>query len=240
MWKDYKEKSIAISKSDLDHVWHSKPKIEDYMDPKKLIIDIDNLISRTCKVYYGIPEQFISDELVEEVAKEIVKKYKTLTFDDLTHAYERWNMERKDNWKNVTKQELIAPIQAWSNYQQKIKEDFNCYKRQIQEEDERQAAAEAFRKESIEFYNECVDNLEWTGTIFQASAIRMDLNKHFSAEIKKELRDQAMETYQRTQEAYNDATRRGIRLGMDNIGYSAKRIYSELLVKEGIKNGVKI
>lgn len=239
-WKNYKNNSTAISKADLDNVWQNYPKIADSQDPKKLLIELDTIMATMCKVYYGIPEQFISKDLIKAVCAEITKKHNQMTLQDIQHAFDRAIITPPKNWKSVTKQELMAPIVAWTNYKEKIKQDFNNYKRQQHEEEKRAAEAEKFRQDSIAFYNECVDNLEWTGTIFQASAIRKDLNKHFEQEKKQEIWEQAQEQYAKTEEAINDAKRRGITMDMNTIGYSAKRLYSEMLVREGIQNGIKL
>lgn len=239
MWKNFKTKSTTIQKNDLDHFVVNQPALADYVDIYQLGKDLDTVLSNICIVYFGIREGLIPDEIIEQTSAEIVKRFKGLRIADINYAFERANIEKPDTWRNITKVELIEPIEKWANYKEKIRQEFQKYQKELENEKEHERLKQEFYEESKKLYNDCVDSLEWTGTIFQASVIFKEVGKGWPQEEKDAIWAEAQKKKAEQDQEKQD-TKRGGKLSIDNFGYSAIRLCAEMVVIEGIKRGVKI
>lgn len=207
-------------------------------NPLTRLAAIQGIITKMVDIYYGIRPGLLSDNVMEHVAGEIATRLNTLSISDIQRAFKNAHIERNDSWKNITVQEILSPIQVWFNQKEKIKREFNDFVLKQTEEERKAKEAVDFYESSKVIYNQCVDELEWTGTIFQASAIAKEVAKHIDQERKDELWKKAKEKKSKIDEANREMKRLGG--ATKTIGYSDVRIFAELIVIEGIKNGIKL
>ena len=213
-------KSTLISNNDLINYHSNGLKIGDYTDASKLLIDVKTMIERVIEIHYGIRAGLLSEALIESTIKEIVKRFKTLTVRDIDHAYERAIITKND-WRNVTKKEVIEPIQNWWNKKEAIRVEFEKHKIEEIELNQAIEAEAIFKNESKKLYNECLKSGEWIGSVFQASSIGKDIAQHIDQSIKSDLWKTANEMH-------------GKLINIEEIGVSTLKIYSKLIVEYGV------
>ena len=239
--QSFKEQTAAsLSINDLNQAIKKSPTFKEFPTVKDLVSFLNKELSDVLSIYYGIGAGSVTDALLESCIKEIVEKLPDLKAGDIRHAYDRWNYDR-DNWKTPTKRELLEPLYGWRNQVVIIENKYKDHVRKIELEQESQQKAEEFKAHSITVYNDCLESLEWTGTLFEAAVIAPEIAKHIDPEIKAELWEQAgAEMYER-EEARELEFKKGIKNPFEYFdGVTRKRIYSRLIVIEGIKNGLTL
>ncbi len=195
------------------------------------ITDIQKMIERVVVTHHGIRAGLIDEALMESVIAEIVKQFKTLTVQDIEYAYERANIPRDDNWRNVTKKIILDPIDIWHNKKAVISEDYRKYKEVSNEKAEGIAKAKKFKSECIVVYAQSLKDEKWLGNIWQAAIVAPLLGDHIDQIDKTEIWWRAENDFSCEEEAakYN--------IGMiksSKSGRTEYRIFCERIVNYGI------
>lgn len=201
-----------------------------YLDKVQAAIEIYDLIVDSADVYFGIRAEQLSQALIKAVVNTIMEDFSALSLSDIQYSFERY-VTPKTDWRNITKFELIAPIQKYAIIKFKIDNEILIVEKENKEEQERKIRADIFLNEAIDMYNESLINGEWNGTIFQAFVIHRKFRKYFSedeiTQIKKDAKNMEFLMHE-TEDVYKI------------IGYSFERILAEIVVKKSIKNKYKI
>lgn len=215
-------------------------KIQDYQSAEALIEDIQLMLERCASIYYGIRAGLLSDDLIESVIAEIIKRFKSITIKDIEHSFERAVIVKED-WRNLTKREMIEPIQNWWNYKENIRIEFEKHQKEAEEIEAGKVKEEEFKNQSIIVYKESMLQLEWLGTVFQASAIAKDyISEHIEDKKRAELWNDAIRLFKEAKEKTKEQSKKKEVLIPANFGISTLKLYSELIVKEGIKQQIEI
>lgn len=234
--KSFKATSKKIAKSDLKLYNQDPNTLESYSNPLSLVRDVKETIEKICVLHFGVRSGLLDEVLIESVVSTIILKFKTLTTHDLGSAFERVEVDR-NNWKNITKRDLIEPIQNWWNKKEEIRLEFEKYKRDVQEAEQAEQKEHKFYNDSINIYRQSLVSANWEGSIFQASSIAKDVAKHIDQIQKNELWQQAQRKKRSQDKAFKEDPTKII---FDNIGLTEVRLYSELIVQYGIKNKIEI
>ena len=240
MWENFKRTSTLITTTDLNNFRQNVPKIRDSVDPVACVTAVKQTIEKVITIHLGVRPGLLSDHLLEAVIAEIIQNYNGLTLRDIEHAYERHQFPERNDWRNVTKAEIMAPLIAWNNMRARIANDWEKCKAEEIEKAEGLKKAAAFKEASRIKYNEAVEALEWSGTIYEAAAIAKDIAQHIDQARKDEMWAAAKQKAEDIETANAKAKRLGEIVDFDRIGRTPKRLMAEMIVLEGIKNGVKI
>lgn len=203
--------------------------LRDYTDQIDLAVKIYEVIIESADIHFGVKASSLSDALIRAVVQDIIKNYNTLTLTDIEYSFERFAKQRTD-WRNLTKSDLIQPIQQYSVIKMKIKSEM----RKMQEEDEyeieKQKKIREFEEKSIDCYNVSLDLGKWTGDIFQAKAIYRKFKGKISDEVIADLKKETVKRFRILDEKKK----------LEYTLYTADRIYANLIVEYGIANNIKI
>lgn len=229
-----------MARKDINNFKSNLPRIKDSVDPKELLKAIKRTIEKVITIHLGVRPGLLSDDLIEAVIFDLISKFSDFTTKDIEWSYERFNFKKRDDWRMVTKSEILEPIQSWAYVRVGIMEEFEKFQQQQKEESEAESKILQFKKESRIIYNKCVDELEWTGSIFHASAIAKDLAVFLDQETKDEFWVEAKKESKQTNEENDKIKRLGGSIDVKRIGRTPERVYSELIVIESIKNGQKL
>lgn len=223
-----KARILTISEQDCNR--HSSGiQIRDYIDQIELAVNIYEVIINSADIYFGVKATSLSDALIKAVVQEIIKKYSTFTLSDIEYSFERFSKQRTD-WRNLTKSDLIEPINQYSVIKNEIK---NEQKKILEEEKiqlETEKKANEFLESSIKLYKASLELGEWLGDIFQAKAIFEQFRGKVKGDVCKQLQIEAMKKFKILDE----------RKKLEHTLYTPERIYAQLIVEYGIKNKIQI
>jgi hypothetical protein len=118
----------------------------------------------------------------------------------------------------------------------KVQREIEKNKAKELEENEK-GKAEQFKKESIRIYKASLIVKEWQGDIFNANAIARDIAPSIHQHIKDEIWQEAQVQKNKQDSNYQQNPDK---MDLSNVGLTAKRIFSELIVIEGIKQRIKL
>lgn len=193
-------------------------------------------IEKICVIHFGIRSGLLDELLIESVISTIISKFKTLTTRDLMSSFERIEI-KKDGWKNITKRDLIDPIQNWWNKKEEIRIEFEKYQSELAEIEQAESKIEEFKNVSIDVYRKSIVCGEWQGDIFHANAIARDIAIGIPKHIKNELWAEAKRKKYIQDKAFKEDPKSELFM---NTGITAERIFSELVVIQGIKQRIKL
>ena len=228
--------STRIKKTDLAKYNQNENTLAKYSNPLSLVTDVKTTIENICVIHFGIRAGLLDAALMDSIVSTIILKFKSLTTLDLMSSFERIEI-KNDSWKNITKRDLIDPIQNWWNKKEEIRLEFERYKAEIEEEKKAEDKIKYFKDLSVCVYNKSLVCNEWLGTVFQANAIYKDVNRQLQTHKKKELWQEA-QVQKNKQDAIHQQD--PDKLDITNIGFTAKRIYGNLVILEGIKQRIRI
>ena len=214
--------------------------IAEYTDAVKLVEDVTATIERMVDIHFGLRSDQLSDALIESVMIDVVKRFRTMSCLDIQHAYDR-NEIIKTDWRNVTKREIIAPIEKWWNKKESIRVEFQKFIEEKEAEQEGIQKAEDFRIESLRIYKTSIGTGKFEGDIFNASAIAKEVSTHLDKKTKDKLWIDAQEKKQSIDAAKKSAMRdKRILIDEEFIGFSLVRIYSQMIVDEAVKQKISL
>lgn len=232
----------TVNKTDLSLYSDNPNTFEKYSNPLAIAMDIQEAVEKITIVYFGIRSGLLDEVLIESVIKTIIQRFKNLTPQDLINSFERIEVKR-DGWKNITKSDIIDPIQNWWNKKAEIKYELNKFKYEEKRKEESRKLQEEFVEESLRIYKVSLKVGEWKGDIFNASAIAKDyLKDKISEDLKKNLWIEARRFKKESESIREEATKNGtaIDLTPEMIGASVERIGSELIVKKCIELRIEL
>jgi hypothetical protein len=241
-WNDFQRTSTQVSKVDLKLYSTANLAIGLNANPLSQILSIKESIEKIAVVYFGIRSGLLDNHLLDSVVKTIRTKFLTLSPEDLVLAFERIEI-KKDGWNNLTKSDIITPIQNWWNQKEKIRLEFESFRIEEEKNSKNEFKDLEFRNKSIEIYRESVRLNHWSGDVFNAHAIA---KRYIAAQIQQEIKTglwiQAQRDYKEAGAIAEEEAkhRAGIELTPAMIGISALRIFSELIVKKGIELKIEI
>lgn len=233
------QKVTAIPKQDIIRSLAAKGTIVKYISPDiEKLKAVQQIIENISEIYYGVRPGQLTDTMLIALASEIIQKFEDITLEDIGYAYERYAVTPRSDWKAPTKEEYIKPLRMWWNQKLAIRYEFKKYRDEQAEKIEANQKRLLFIAESKRIYNDSVDALEWLGDIFNANAIAKDLlSVHLEPDIKSALWLQAK---QKRYELVKASEQLDGLFNTELLSRTTVRIYSELIVLECIKNGIKI
>lgn len=234
--KSFKSTSTRINKADLSRYNLSTNNLASYSNPLSLVKDVKETIENICIIHFGVRSGLLDEVLIESVIQTIISKFKSLTTKDLMSAFERIEV-KSNNWKNITKRDLIEPIQNWWNKKEEIRLEFEKYQKELSEKEEAERKEEEFKNLAIDTYRKSIVCAEWLGDIFQANAIYKIVLRQIQLHKKNELWQEA-QVQKNKQDALHEKD--PSLTDLSNYGMTAKRIFGELIVIEGIKQKIRI
>ena len=104
-------------------------------------------------------------------------------------------------------------------------------------EEERRIKVDKFKQVSIELYKKSLVCGEWQGDMFHSNAIARDIAPNIHQHIKNTLWNDAKKKKYLQDKAINEDSKEAI---FENIGLTAERYFSELIVIEGIKQKIRL
>lgn len=147
-----------------------------------------------------------------------------LTVEEIEHCFDRF-VQPKTDWRNITKFELIAPIQKYYLVKNKIKSEINKLELEEIEKEENQKKANDFYDLSITTYNESLVAGEWLGDLFMAHVLHQKFREKFNDAEVIDLKEQS-------QKKYFDYQKENSFL---YFAYSKERILAGLVIEKAIK-----
>lgn len=146
-----------------------------------------------------------------------------LTVEEIEHCFDRF-VQPKTDWRNITKFELIAPIQKYYQVKNKIKSEINKLEVEEIEKEENQKKANDFYDLSVKTYNESLIAGEWTGDLFMAHTLHLKFRKKFNDAEVIDLKEQAQRKYFEYQKANSFLY----------FAYSKERILAGFVIEKAI------
>jgi hypothetical protein len=133
-----------------------------------------NAFNYIVKVYYGLNNLNVADEVFQSILKAIKENYPEMTFSNLNLAFV--NGVEKKQGSGLTRDEFMLPIHAFMSKKKRIESLLQDI--ELKEHNERLEIkqAEKFKEHSQEIYNKSIDEFtsEFLGTPFEACAIVED------------------------------------------------------------------
>jgi hypothetical protein len=223
---------MQIVKNDL--FVHSGLPINQLKDQVKSAVSLNDILNEVCVLYYGIHISQISDVVIKKAITEILKRFNSLSLEEIRYSFERLKLERS---VTIVLDDLIKPIQRYVNAKEEINKQHSKIQKELDEQKEAEQKAIDFEKECKDIYNSSLKANEWSGTIYHASIIAKKFLAHqIEQSTKDELFKQAKEVmYKIRQEMEQDEKNIYQHIGKNEI-----RIYSELIVKEAISRKLEL
>jgi hypothetical protein len=213
---------IEISPKDCK-IYGSGIELKEYTDQIELAVKIYDKIIDCADIYFGIRANQMSEALTRSVVKQIMYDYPNLTIDEIEHSFERF-LQPKTDWRNITKFELIAPIQKYYLVKNKIRSEINKLEVEEVEKEENQKKANDFYDLSIKTYNESLTVGKWMGDLFMAHVLHVKFRNKFNDNQVMDLKEQAQKKYFEYQKANSFLY----------FAYSKERILAGLVIEKAI------
>lgn len=194
------------------------------------------MLEKMITIHFGIRPGLLSDDLIEACIADIIKKFKNLTVRDIQHAYER-TIIQKDDWKNVTKREVLQPIENWWNQKEKIRLEFERFKKEQELKNQIEHEKQLFKEESVQLYQEAIVSGEWNGSVFHASIIARQIAEHIDQETKDQLWIESKREKKRIEAEAKESDKK---LDFSNLGVTALRIFSGKIVEKGVELKIEL
>lgn len=202
------------------------------------LIALQDAIVNAIEIHFGVRSGNLSDALIKSCITEIIDKYGTLTYPDIEFAFDRYIKQKKEDWKNPTKLDVLNPIKMWWNQKESIKYEFQRFQHEQKEKEERKAKGLEFEYNALKLYNE--SEFEYNGDYFQASAIA---KKYFGSQLDQETKDQlwleAKKQKKQNDDEYDKIDRDVFNLIDPNFGISAERIFCKLVLNKCLELGIE-
>ena len=220
---------------------------------------ITETLARCADVYFGFRADQISSDLLAACTVNVLRLHKDMTVSDIGFAFCRAVIEKKD-WRGLQANELMRPIQQWSNARRKIKLDYARFAEDQNKDAEGEIKKSKFEQESICVYRESMrefndlisnhdvnqDGLNTRkGTKFQASAIAKKYLAHqIDQEEKNFLWQKAQDEFKRLKLKAIEAKEKkklftGVLEGFSNSQKQILWIYAEIIVIKSIQLGLE-
>ena|GEM_PF-4354524 len=191
------------------------------------------------KVYFGLNTDTVSDEVYELAFKQIKEKYPNLTFEQLNLSYSETTFEKKQG-VSLTVTELMQPVALFWVKTQFILHQSDKIKRELDEENEKEAKIQAHYDEAIRLYIECVNSDKfWKGEFFHASVFAEDSFKHrFTKDEKDKIYKEAWDKVRELEAQQKTAL-------IDKIPFTIPiptnyQMFCQYLTTEACKRGLEI
>jgi len=188
------------------------------------------LLIDVATVYYGVNPDNLATNLIKGSVIHLVENYHGITLEDLATAYKRKEI-LKAKGVGITIGELIQPVAEWWKVKTAAVEASRAVERKQQQRAESEAKYNAWLEECKDYYEKALEVGEWSGGVFRAATVFKDLEIELTDEEEKEFREQA----ERTAKASKIM---GVK--SQYFGVTEDRVYSELVVQEAVKRGIKI
>lgn len=198
------------------------------MHPDKIecAVQIFKKIVDSADIYYGIRAGQLSEALTDKVVKTILRDYSELSIDDIDYAFERYRKEKND-WRNITFDELIAPLAQYHRVKYAVNKEFLKLQQEIKEKNERDIKDREFTSISQNLYEESLKSSDmYLGDVFHARKIY----GNFLGRIDENI----LSDFQR------EANFKSNELSMSNpylhLSHTPERIYAKMVVDYAIAN----
>jgi len=227
----------TIEKSDVQALSLSNDlALKNYQNAELLLDHLNSVVKKVMEIHFGVRSGLISDDFMESVIVSLRKKFGSLTAREIEFAFSRVEIKKED-FRQVTLREFLLPVQIWYQKKAEIENKIEAFEREQREKEEGIRKAAEFKNQSIVIYNESRVSGKWCGTIFNANAIARDIAKKIDQSVKNKLWTDAQKA-KRLQDVKAEENPNSI--DFKNIGFTAERIFGELIVKEGIKQKIDI
>jgi hypothetical protein len=131
---------------------------------------VKEILISVCSILFGVSTQNINTDLINISFKAISDRFIGITIQDIKNAFSDAEIDKKQ-YISITRDELINPIKVyWSKkitLLSKIKEVEN----QIESENESKIMRERFEVESMQIFQESLNQKKWLGTPVNAFSI---------------------------------------------------------------------
>lgn len=239
------ESSNQISPTDKNHIVRQKvtPKISDLIkaDMVKTTTVIQKELLDSIEIYFGIGASTISSALIQEATERIFKQMSDFRVEDIKHAFKRANIERDNNWRNITIQQIMNPLNLWNNNKKQISGEFLRHQNELKEEMLSAQKDHEFKMKSLDKYREHIelDLNEWSGTIYEASSIADNFIKKIPLETIEEMQEESKKEFFDKKEQIEAIRRTGGQASF-GVGMTERRIFSVKVIEYALENKIQI
>lgn len=217
--------SAGIDTKNLKLYFNNYKPIKSYEDQMSVIVEIHSKIIDCIDIYYGIRANQLSEALINNVVKTIFEQFNEISIEEIFYAYDTFTPQKND-WRNVTKQEILKPIYDYLKSKKKVLLEHEKQQKEIESENKRKKDAEDFYKISCDLYNESLYENKWKGDCFNASVIFKRFRDYFTQDEKNDLKKKASELF------YKYKSENEIMF----YAYSEERILANLVVEKAVEN----
>lgn len=221
--------------------------IAEFSNVEEVAITLQKTLEMAIELHCGITPKQLSDVVINNCIKEIVTKFNYLTSAEILAAFElSKGIKDSNNWRALTKWEIIKPIESFASQKAQILVEFEKFAAIQEEREQIENKIQSFRKDSLEKYRESLEKGVWIGSMFEANEIAKDL---IAPEIEDKIKNQIFsETKTELKELVKAQNNEDLDLLLMPMGVSLysntksclKRLYSQNLVKHAILKGIII
>lgn len=225
--------NIRVSQKELDLYFEQDFCFRDV----ESVVMLQELVLSYFKMFFGVNESTVSNELIDLITEKIKIKYPSITFSQIKYAFLSQEVEKKAFTSGST-DEFTKYLKFWEQKEKQIKLALAEVEQMEQKKAQEEQNRINFENKCREIYSKSIEAGEWLGDKYEAKWVlaNMDVTNNISSETKRAMwyasLDKAKEEIRQEESSYFKFVEGNY---VNRVKARREQIYAEMLINEIFK-----